>query len=184
MKRAVLLSLSTLAAVGACAAPRGHTPGARPAPDYLRDIRPILSKNCFKCHGADESHRLAALRLDTREEAVRRRGSKPAPIVPGSPDKSLILHRIADPVEARRMPPPSSNLTLSTGERQLLKEWIRAGAPYAAHWAWLRPSRPTPPPASEPRWSASPIDRFLFRSLKKAGLKPSARADRYTLIRR
>ena len=184
MKRAVLLSLSTLAAVGACAAPRGHAPGARPAPDYLRDIRPILSKNCFKCHGADESHRLAALRLDTREEAVRRRGSKPAPIVPGSPDKSLILHRIADPVEARRMPPPSSNLTLSTGERQLLKDWIRAGAPYAAHWAWLRPSRPTPPPTAEPRWSASPIDRFLLRSLKKAGLKPSARADRYTLIRR
>jgi len=147
--------------------------------DFNRDIRPILSDNCFQCHGPDAGQRKAKLRLDTRE------GSR-AVIVPGSSGDSVLLQRVLtnDPDEV--MPPPETKRTLSAREKDLLRRWIDQGAEYVERWAWRPPVRPTVPAAADgfASWPRNSIDHFILRRMREEGLKPSPAAERTTLIRR
>jgi hypothetical protein len=151
--------------------------------DFSRDIRPVISTKCFACHGPDAGARMAGLRLDRREEAIKERGGARA-IVPGNPAASRVYQRISAREPARRMPPPGSGRSLAPSEIQLLKRWIAQGAPYAEHWAFRRPRRLPPPRVKDAAWVRNPIDAFILARLEGEGLKPSPEADRYTLIRR
>ena len=139
---------------------------------YNQDIRPILSDNCFYCHGPDHNKRKGKLRLDIRDEAIRKA------IVPGKPEESELIKRInsSDPDEL--MPPGESHKTLTSEQKDLLKRWIAAGAKYEGHWAYQLPVK-TQTPANQ-----NGIDFLVRAKLKKEGLQPSAQADRRTLIRR
>jgi hypothetical protein len=161
----------------------------KPAPvDFNRDVRPVLSKNCFACHGPDAAGRASKLRLDRRDSvtAVDKKGH--AAIVPGAPDKSELIRRIISDDDGERMPPPESKHTLTPEQVATLKRWVAEGAPYAEHWAFAKPRRPALPafsretPASA--WPRNAIDAFVLARLEKEGLKPSPEADKYTLLRR
>jgi hypothetical protein len=154
----------------------GHEPDAI---DFNRDIRPILSENCFYCHGQDAAKREADLRLDDREAALAARA-----IVPGDPGASTLLERIHSTDADVQMPPPDSNRRLSAEQKQLLARWIRAGADYAPHWAFVAPERPQPPAVRQADWVRNDIDRFVLAAIEEAGLAPAPEADRATLIRR
>jgi hypothetical protein len=147
--------------------------------EYNRDIRPILSENCFACHGPDSAARKARLRLDVREEAI-----KAEAIVPGSPEKSALVQRICatDPQEI--MPPAKTLKKLSAAQKEMLKKWIAAGAEYQAHWSFLPIKRPPVPPVKNKSWVRTPIDAFILARLEAAGLQPSPEADRRCLARR
>ncbi|MFM8705530.1 MAG: PSD1 and planctomycete cytochrome C domain-containing protein [Planctomycetia bacterium] len=151
--------------------------------DFNRDIRPILSENCFYCHGQDGNKREADLRLDDRAAAVAA-----GAIVPGDPGASVALERIHSTDADVIMPPPYSNRRLSAAQKQLLDRWIKEGAAYAPHWAFVPPVRPEPPQVTKPGWqegwARNDIDRFVLAKLETAGLRPSPEADRATLIRR
>ena len=151
-----------------------------PAPlDFNRDIRPILSENCFYCHGQDGQKREADLRLDDRAAAVAA-----GAIVPGDAGASTLLERIHSTDPDMLMPPPTSNRRLSDEQKQLLDRWIEAGAEYKPHWAFTPPVRPAPPAVQQTDWPRNDVDRFVLAKLEAAGLKPSPEADRDTLIRR
>jgi hypothetical protein len=145
---------------------------------YNRDIRPILSENCFSCHGPDEKSRKAKLRLDSFDEATKPHKETTA-ITPGDLTKSEAWQRILsnDPEEV--MPPPKSHLTLTAQDKAKLKLWIEQGAKYEEHWAFLPPVAP-----ALPLKDLAPIDAFIKSRLLKEGLDFSAQADRATLIRR
>lgn len=145
---------------------------------FNRDIRPILSENCFHCHGPDGSHREAELRLDVRDDAVRTLA-----IIPGDAAKSHLMERVLTSDESELMPPPKSNKTLSAKEKETLKRWIEEGAVYEGHWAFIPPVVPELP-KREAGSTAHPIDLFVQEKLAVHGLKPSPEADRTTLIRR
>ena len=147
--------------------------------DFNRDIRPILSENCFYCHGQDGNKREADLRLDVREAAI-----EAGAIVPGDPGASVVLERIHSTDADVVMPPPSSNRRLSDDQKKLLDRWIREGASYAPHWAFVAPVRPQPPDPKQAGWAKNAIDRFVLAKLESVGLHPSPEADRATLIRR
>ncbi len=151
--------------------------------DFSREIRPILSDNCFQCHGPDEKHRLANLRLDIREGAFaqRRNGSI---IVPGDSAKSLLFQRINHADKARRMPPAMAERTLSDKQIDLIRRWIDSGAQWQTHWAFTPPQRLEAPAVSNAKWVRNPIDAFVLARLDHEGLKPSPEADRRTLLRR
>src|SRR5437867_8189888 len=140
---------------------------------YNRDIRPILSDKCFFCHGPDANKRKAKLRLDVREEAIKKEA-----FVPGKPDKSELIRRIFTTNTDDLMPPPESHKMLTPLQKELLRRWIAAGAEYQKHWAYLPPVKP-PVPASQ-----DGIDFLVQKRLKEAGLRPSPEADRRTLARR
>ena len=145
--------------------------------DFQRQVRPILSENCFLCHGPDQNMRMADLRLDTRE------GAK-AVIVPGKPDESLLIKRIFAEKPAMRMPPISSHRMLTGAQKDVLKTWIAEGAPWKEHWAFINPVRPPLPTVKDAQWSKTPIDRFILAKLESNSLEPAPEADRHTLIRR
>lgn len=151
--------------------------------DYARDVRPILARNCFACHGKDETHRLAGLRLDTREGATARTASGNTAIRPGKPEASLLLKRITAP-SPQRMPPVSTGKRLSPQEIAALKRWIAQGAVYKPHWAFVKPQRPRLPSVRNAKWIRNGIDSFILARLEKEGLAPAPQADRYTLLRR
>lgn len=162
---------------------------AAPSADTIsfnRDVRPILSNNCFLCHGFDEAARASDLRLDLREAAVaERRGS--AAIVPGDPDASLIVQRMEahDPLD--KMPPPDSERSVTAEQIATIRAWIKAGAEYEAHWSYepvVRPEVPTIAPEGFEDWAKNPVDAFVLRRLSEKGFLPSPEADRVTLIRR
>jgi hypothetical protein len=148
-------------------------------PEYNRDIRPILSENCFACHGPDSASRKAKLRLDQRDAAI-----KAEAIVPGHPDKSALIQRICavDPTEI--MPPAKTLKKLSGAQKDLLKRWIAAGAEYQSHWSFIAAKRPPVPGVKNVKWVRNPIDSFILAKLEAAGLQPSPEADRRTLARR
>jgi hypothetical protein len=176
MQRTILLTLLTLAAGARFAV-------AEKSLDFNRDIRPILSENCFQCHGFDEQAREADLRLDLAESALADRDGIP-PIVPGKPDESEVWRRINSEDEAEMMPPPDSHRVLKPAQKETLKRWIEQGAPYAKHWSFIPPAKAPLPEFSNKTWPRNEIDRFVAARLEQEGLQPSAEADGYTLIRR
>ncbi|MCX6588786.1 MAG: DUF1553 domain-containing protein [Acidobacteria bacterium] len=151
--------------------------------DFQRQVRPILSDNCFHCHGPDRTTRMANLRLDTREGAFAPR-KQGAAIVPGQPAASLILERIRHQDPARVMPPPQSHKKISDQQQQILTRWIAQGAPWQEHWAFQQPAKPSLPTVRDTRWPSSPLDQLLLARIEAAGLTPAPEADRRTLARR
>lgn len=182
MKRrvwAVLLGLlSALAARDGGAAPAGGQL------DYNRQIRPILSDKCFKCHGPDAGGRQAGLRLDRRDEALRPAESGERAIVPGKSAESELVRRIFSGDDDERMPPADEKKQLGDAEKELLKQWIDQGAPYQAHWAFVAPRRPSLPAVKAAAWPRNPVDYFLLARLEREGLQPSPEASRAALLRR
>jgi hypothetical protein len=151
--------------------------------DFNRDIRPILSKNCFACHGPDEASREATLRLDTAAGAIADLGGRRA-VEPGKPDGSQLVERIESGDPKKIMPPPDSGHELTDSEKKLLREWIAAGAEYKVHWSFIRPKKASLPKVQQQNWPSHPIDHFVLAKLNAAGLAPAEEADRYRLIRR
>jgi hypothetical protein len=147
---------------------------------FNRDVRPIMADTCFRCHGPDASSRMAGLRLDIRDEALKRTRSGVTPIVPGEPDRSAIIDRIFTTNPSRIMPPVAAHKELTTAQKQTLRQWVAEGARYEGHWAF-QPVRRPPVPASSAR---HPIDAFIQHRLAQEGLTPSPEADRATLLRR
>lgn len=157
---------------------------AQEAPvDFNRDIRPLLSDRCFKCHGFDAQQRKAGLRLDTREGLTTAIEGR-RPVVPGDPDASELMKRITEAHAGRRMPPVDSGLTLDAEEIALLRQWIAEGAPHQRHWAFEAPRAGEVPGESAGSWARGPLDRFIADKLAKARLNPSPEASKGTLIRR
>lgn len=149
---------------------------------YNRDIQPILSENCFFCHGPDPETRDSDLRLDLRAEAVAAEA-----IVPGDADASLIVQRIFHDDTDELMPPPKSHRKLSAAEREKIKRWINEGAEYQAHWAYVSVDKPTPPKVEKTTTPIrNPIDAFVARGLaaQQPQLSPQPEAAAQRLIRR
>ncbi len=152
--------------------------------DFGRDVRAILSNNCFKCHGPDEKQRQAGLRLDQRDGATAKLESGKVGIAAGKWSDSEIIARLTTDNADLKMPPPASGKKVSAGQIENLKRWINEGAEYKPHWSFVAAARPEFPKVSEDAWIKNPIDRFVLAQLDKAGLKPSPQADKVTLIRR
>ena len=158
--------------------------GSAAGPDFAREVRPILSNRCFKCHGPDETSREAGLRLDLRPEALRELDSGLRAVVPGHSDDSELVARIESSDADVVMPPPSTKVALTADEKRILKEWIAAGAEYKPHWAFIAPQSPPVPTVARADWPRNEIDRFVLARLEQEGLAPAAEADRATLCRR
>lgn len=151
--------------------------------DYQRDVRPILSNNCFACHGPDKETRMADLRLDQHDDAVAARRNGPA-IVPGDVAKSLVYQRITAPKPALRMPPVASHKTLTPQQIETIKGWIEQGAQWKEHWSFIPPRAVAPPDVKNTAWVRNPIDRFILAKLEALGLQPAVEADCRRLLRR
>jgi len=154
--------------------------------DFNREIRPILSNRCFKCHGRDAKQRkggLDGLRLDSQEEVFSDLGGYSA-IVPGEPDESELILRITAEDPLGRMPPAETGKRLTDQEIEQLTEWIRQGAHYAKHWSYVKPQRPPLPAVSHTTWPRNAVDYFILARLEREGLSQSPEADRTTPIRR
>ena len=155
------------------------------APDFTRDVRPILSQNCFKCHGPDEDSRKSKLRLDVREAALLPAKSGAIALVPGKTAESELVKRIFSTDQDEVMPPPSTKHQLTSAEKDTLKRWVAAGAEYKQHWAFVPPVQtPLPKLSKLQARSSNPIDAFVLARLEKEKLSPSPAADRFTLVRR
>ena len=155
-----------------------------PNVDYNREVRPILAKNCFPCHGQDEAKRAKRLRLDRREAAVTPLESGETAIVPADPESSELILRITEEDETLRMPPKKTGNRLTQAEVEVLRHWIEQGAEYASHWALIAPKALPLPEVRDKAWPRNGIDFWILARLEKDGLKPSRQADRYTLLRR
>jgi mono/diheme cytochrome c family protein len=151
---------------------------------FGRDVRPILSEHCFKCHGPDVGTAAAGLRFDTFENATKQLGDGAA-IVPGNPKASLMLDRVAEHDPEMRMPPKDAGVSaLTPAQIETLRAWIAQGARYEKHWSFVPPTMPKVPAVSNPRWARNLIDRFVLNKLDEAGLKPEPEADKDTLALR
>ena len=143
-------------------------------PDYISDIRPILSDKCYKCHGPDANTRKAKLRLDQRTSILK----------VGSEE---LLHRVLSEDLEEQMPPPDSGLTLSVQEKDTLQQWIEAGLPWPEddrHWAFIPPQRPKLPEVAFDWNIRNPIDLFAYQQLQSQNKLPAKEADKATLLRR
>ncbi len=152
--------------------------------DFNRDIRPILSDNCYTCHGPDAEKRKAGLRLDLKDGALLPLKSGDFAIVPGDLAKSELIARITTKNEDDLMPPAKTGKTLTARQIDLLKRWIAQGAEWQAHWSFITPQRPPEPAVKNKRWPRNPIDTFILARLDKERLLPAKEADKATLIRR
>jgi hypothetical protein len=150
-----------------------------PEIEFNRDVRPILSDNCFFCHGNDPHQRKAELRLDLRDDAVAKQA-----ITPGKPDASSLVARILSSDKDELMPPPASRKQLSPRQKEILKQWVAEGASYEKHWSFEPPRRASLPTVKTPGWVRNPIDAFVLAELERVGLQPAPEADRRTLARR
>ncbi len=165
-----------------CLAPvKADGPGR--APDFQRDIRPLLAQNCLSCHGPDEASREAGLRLDRRAGAVARLDSGLAAVRPGDAAGSELIRRLTAE-ESERMPPPETGKSLTAEQVELLRRWVEAGAAYSGHWAFEPLERPSTQRAAADGDAASEIDLFVRQGLEREQLDPSPEASRRTLIRR
>ncbi|MEZ5366393.1 MAG: DUF1549 domain-containing protein [Bryobacterales bacterium] len=155
---------------------------ADPPVDFQNEIRPILSDNCFHCHGPDADTRMAGLRLDEHDAAIAERPNGAA-IVPGDSAASL-LHKRITATDALKMPPEYSHKKLEPEQIELLTRWIDQGAKWSEQWAFVAPKPHEPPRVQNESWVRNPIDNFILAALEKEGLSPAKEADRRSLIRR
>jgi len=176
------LRLSLLLAVVACAKSLQAADGPRPV-NFVRDIRPILARNCFACHGPDETHREAELRLDTRDGALAEHDGRRA-VVPRETARSELVKRILSTNDDEKMPPRDSGKSLSAEQVELLQRWVAEGADWGAHWSFEKPVRPTLPAVTHADWPRTRLDRFVLARLEREGLTPTEPADKHTLARR
>lgn len=171
---AVTLAWSVTQVFATC----GHADGPKKL-QYNRDIRPILSDNCFACHGPDANKRAADLRLDDRNAAI-----ESGAIDPGQAAASELIERILSDDPESVMPPPASHKTLTDEQKQMLRDWIQAGAEYQPHWAFVPPEPVAAPSVQQADWVRNPIDNFILARLEAEKLSPSVEADLRTLARR
>ena len=178
----VLAACGTLAALAAGVSARagGQTGAGKPAISFNRDIRPILSNNCFTCHGPDQNTRETEFHFDTKEGMFLEEGI----IVPGNAARSVLVKKITEPDPKERMPPPDSGHALTETQIALLKRWIDEGARWDTHWAYTAPVRPEPPVPQRQGWARNPIDAFVLARLEREALQPAREADKATLLRR
>lgn len=174
-ERAAIVLAFVIGAVRACVA-------AEPV-DFNRDVRSILAKNCFACHGPDEEAREAGLRLDSFVGATADLDGRRA-LVPQKPGESELVSRIESPDTDAVMPPPDSGHELTDEEKKLLRRWIEQGGEYNVHWSLTRPVKTDLPKVARKPWPKNAIDHFVLSRLESEGLEPSQTADRYRLIRR
>lgn len=156
---------------------------ARPV-DFNRDVRPILSDVCFKCHGPDAAQRKADLRLDTEEGAKADLGEGRRAVSAGDANASELYRRIASKDPDQVMPPLDAEQKLSPAQIATLKRWIDQGARWQKHWSFLKPVKAALPAVKKQDWVRTPLDAFILARLESEGLSPSAEADRTTLLRR
>jgi mono/diheme cytochrome c family protein len=168
--------------VAASSASARAADGPRPV-SFVRDVRPILAKNCFACHGPDDKHREAELRLDTRDGAFAEHDGRHA-VVPSNVDKSELVRRIVSTNADEKMPPKDSGKTLTPEQIDVLKRWVAEGAAWGTHWSFEKPVRPALPAVKTANWPVTEWDRFVLARLEKEGLAPSPVADKHTLARR
>lgn len=175
--------VAALAGIGMVAA-SWTTPTKTRTVDFNRDVRPILSNHCYKCHGPDAETVAAGLRLDTYEGATEDREGRFG-IVPNNLKKSIVWGRVSHPVEQMRMPPKNGGVKPLTPEQiETLKLWIEQGAEYKAHWAFVPPKMSPLPAVKDAKWARNDVDRFVLARLEEEGLKPEPEADKTPLIRR
>jgi mono/diheme cytochrome c family protein len=174
MRRTLLAALAALlGAARLCAAD-----AAKPV-DYSRDVQPILTAQCYACHGPDEGKRKGKFRLDVREAATKKA------ITPGDAAHSSLITRVTTADADRVMPPPDSKKDrLSAAQIDVLRRWIDQGAKFDQHWAYVKPIRPAPPVVKNKTWVRNPIDAFIAAGQEAHGFVPASEADRVTLIRR
>src|SRR5688572_12272597 len=165
-----MVSGALLFALASFAAPKDKSAGSGKPIDFSRDIRPILSDNCFACHGPDENERKAKLRLDRHEDALKPAKSGDYAIVPGDPKKSTLIERIMTDDEDDVMPPPKTKKKLTAQQKELLTRWIAEGAKWQSHWAFEAPKRPAIPQVKDKNWVRNEIDYFLADRLVKEKL--------------
>nr|MBI1228556.1 DUF1553 domain-containing protein [Cytophagales bacterium] len=168
---------------------RGGSVGADSIPDqisYNLHIRPILSDNCFACHGPDANKREAGLRLDIEKEAFKTLKDNPKAhtLVPGNSNQSEVYRRLVSTDLNEKMPPPESNLALTSHQIKLIEKWIKQGAVYEPHWAFIPPKSPELPAVKLTTWPNNGIDYFILQEQEKRRLLPNAEADKETLLRR
>lgn len=151
---------------------------------YNRDIRPIISENCFSCHGPDSASRKAGLRLDSSAHATTPNKDGLAAVIPGNADESELVKRIlsTDPDEV--MPPAEAHKVLKPEQLAALRQWVAEGAKYEPHWSFIAPVRPSLPAVSNPGWERNPVDNFILAELDKNHLAPAPEADRRSIARR
>lgn len=154
--------------------------------DYNFDIRPILSDKCYTCHGPDANKRKAGLRLDMAESAYAVLKEDPGKhaLVPGHPDLSELYRRISTKDTADLMPPVESNLKLSDYDIKLIKKWIKQGAKYEKHWAFVPPKKAPLPEVKDKKWPKNEIDYFTLHKLEDIGWQPNGEADKERLLKR
>ena len=152
--------------------------------DFNREIRPILSDACFPCHGPDASARKAGLRLDLRAVAVQPAESGEVAIRPNQAAQSELVRRIFSEDRDEVMPPRKSHRSISLRQKELLRDWINQGAPYAEHWSFLPPKPAALPAVKRPDWPRNPLDFFTLARMEAEGMSPAPEAAKSTLIRR
>jgi hypothetical protein len=186
MKRGLLRPFASALAGLALFVVAGAVRAEPPLParaDFNRDIRPILSENCYACHGPDKNKRKAHLRLDDRDGLFSSHGTTHM-LVPGKPDESELFRRVTTADAEERMPDPKSGKKLTDRQVALLKKWIEQGAVWKGHWAYLKPERAPLPAVDEPGFVRTPVDRFILQRLRDENLAHAPEADRVTLLRR
>jgi hypothetical protein len=157
---------------------------AEPPLEFNRDIRPILSDNCFGCHGPDAKTKGVPFRLDIEENAKADLGGGRRGIVPFNPAASELVQRIATDVKYKKMPPAATGHSLSPAQQELITRWVREGAVWQKHWSFIPAQRPALPQVSQPAWPRNPIDSFVLAKLDQQNLKPSPEAAKERLLRR
>jgi hypothetical protein len=171
-------------AIGLCktAGMAASQPSVSGAIDFAQDVRPLLNKNCVGCHGGVK--RAGKISFIYRDNVVAKDADDEKPIHPGDPDKSEMIRRLTSEDEDERMPPSEHGPKLSESEINLLREWIRQGAQWKEHWAWVKPVAQPVPKVSPPQWPRQPLDHFILARLNAEKLKPAREADRAQWLRR
>lgn len=184
---APLCLFSLFAIFDSCTSASGGGEGIPATISYNYDVRPILSDKCFNCHGPDAQKREAGLRLDIAEEAYKALQDHPGKhaIVPGNPDLSELIVRVSSKDTSLQMPSVKSGLpALTEREINILKKWIKQGAVYEPHWAFVVPKKQPVPEVSDRQWPVNEIDFFILQKMEQKGLKPNAPADKERLAKR
>jgi Protein of unknown function (DUF1553)/Protein of unknown function (DUF1549)/Concanavalin A-like lectin/glucanases superfamily/Planctomycete cytochrome C len=154
--------------------------------DYNFHVKPILSDKCFACHGPDQKKQKAGLRLDIQENAFASLKDSPGKVAiePGSWRDSELYYRITTTDPEKIMPAKGSHLSLSNYEKAVLLKWIKQGAKYKQHWAFVKPEKIDLPKVQNDKWVKNPIDHFILKKLEEKNLNPAPLASKEILLRR